>query len=314
MQEISKYWKNSIIIQAEHRDFRGYETFRYPQVQSCFILHCMSGSGRITVNQIDYDVSANTIIFAPWNHSIHYHPDTENPFTISGVHLIPETLESGDIRFNAFHSNVGAHPLYQLRHNQVTDRLNRSCSIAGSGKIHLINMINYAIELYKTQATEEQLRLQARLLFFEIYKMIAEADSSVHRQYPVVLQRMLNHIEDYIELPIFIKHLEFHSQMSSASIFRIFRKYFDTTPQKYIISRRLAHAAEVLKNSTVSIAALSRCCQFSTPANFCRAFKKKYGISPKKFREEPGGFPENEKFVRPPRKVDGGLTGEFRPR
>ena len=47
MPKISQHWENAIIIQANVREFRAVENFSYPQVQSCFIMYCVTGGGKI---------------------------------------------------------------------------------------------------------------------------------------------------------------------------------------------------------------------------------------------------------------------------
>ena len=62
---------------------------------------------------------------------------------------------------------------------------------------------------------------------------------------------------------------------------KIFIANFNTTPQKYIISKRLSQAMSVIDSghfSTVSDLAIS--VGYRDPLYFSRAFRKKYGLSP----------------------------------
>lgn len=68
----------------------------------------------------------------------------------------------------------------------------------------------------------------------------------------------------------------------SGTYFRqIFLSRFGTTPQNYILSKRLSHAKAIISSgdfNTISEVALS--IGFNDPLYFSKAFKKAYGISP----------------------------------
>ena len=313
MTEISKHWENAIIIQATCREFRMGENYHYPQVQSCYLAACFTGSGRIKVNNQTFDITAGKVIFAPWNHTITYMPHPDSPFVLGCIHLIPEALEHGDIHYNAFHTVHPDHPLYFLRKNEVVSRFNRAVCRTFSPDSNFFYLLRYAIDCFVSQGTEEQLRLLARLFFYEIHAMINRIPEN-NEKYPSALQRMLHHIDDYMELPILMQQLTFHSNLSPASIYRMFRKYLGTTPQKYIIRRRLHHAARIVRSNTVSISALAQSLQFSTAGNFSRAFKEEFGISPRQFRNNPAIKLPAGKLSRPPRHIDDGMNPHFTPK
>jgi AraC-like DNA-binding protein len=231
---------------------------------------------------------------------------------MSGVHVIPDMLEDGDIQYNTFHTMHSEHPLYLLRRNEIIPKFNNPVSRNYPDGSHILNLINYAVDCFVAQADENLLRLLARVLFYEVYKLIYEFDIPEDK-YPKSFVRMLNHIEDYLELPIDIAQLSFHGNLSSASIYRAFKKYLDTTPQKYIIHRRLIHAAKVLQTSTVSIASLARSLQFSTSGNFSRAFRQKFGVSPRKFRERGGDDAISAELHRQPRHIGDAINPHFVP-
>ncbi|MBO5668089.1 MAG: helix-turn-helix transcriptional regulator [Lentisphaeria bacterium] len=313
MHDISKHWENAIIIQALYREFRYGENYHYPLVQSCYIAGCLTGRGRIKVNNQLFDIAPGKVVFAPWNHTITYIPDPDAPYVLACIHLIPDAREHGDIRYNAFHTLRPEHPLYLLRQNEVVDKFNRAACRSFAENSHFFNLMRYAIDYFLEQATEDQLRLMARLFFYEIYTMLHTPEEKMP-QIPVTLRRMLNHIDDYMELPIDMQQLSFHSNLSPASIYRMFRKYLNVTPQRYIIRQRLLHAARVMRQSTISITSLARNLQFSTPGNFSRAFKEEFGISPRQFRENPAAIPESPKLLRPPRHIDDKLNPHFTPK
>ncbi len=68
----------------------------------------------------------------------------------------------------------------------------------------------------------------------------------------------------------------------SGTYFRdIFQAHYGTSPQKYIISRRLSHAKAIIDSGDyTSISEVAASSGYTDPLYFSRAFKKKYGVSP----------------------------------
>ena len=67
---------------------------------------------------------------------------------------------------------------------------------------------------------------------------------------------------------------------------RIFRKFTGSSPQHYLLQQRLAQAANLLAHSEEQIGAIAAAVGFDDMFYFSHLFKKYYGISPKKYREE----------------------------
>lgn len=65
---------------------------------------------------------------------------------------------------------------------------------------------------------------------------------------------------------------------------RIFHHEIKMSPQAYLTSVRLSKAAEMLANGTFTVSSISESVGFSNPYYFSEMFKKKYLVSPKKYR------------------------------
>ena len=71
---------------------------------------------------------------------------------------------------------------------------------------------------------------------------------------------------------------------SIPSFQREFKRIFNDTPAKWVVKKRLSRAAELLENTTLSIADITYECGFENPTHFSRIFKEKMGSSPLQFR------------------------------
>ena len=311
MEEREPHWRNAIVIQANSKEFQPWETYHYAQVQSCFLVCCISGKGRIKVNDTLFDFTPGTVLYAPWNHAITYMPDPTDPFTSTGLHIVPDTDEHGEIIYNAFHSAQSDHPLYLMRHNEFIRNFNRAACRQYAEDSHFVHLIRYIVDRFEKRAGEEQLRLFARMVFFEIDDML-NGEETDRRAFPASFQNLLDIVEDNLELPF---DLLTCTDRSEASVYRDFRKYLGVSPHRYLTRRRLEHAAMLLRDYSVSITDLARRLQFSTQGNFSRAFKAEFGVSPRRYRNDPDSAADpSRQTKRPPRRVDRQMITRFRPK
>ena len=65
---------------------------------------------------------------------------------------------------------------------------------------------------------------------------------------------------------------------------REFKRVFNDTPARWILKRRLAMAAELLENTSLSIGEIVFECGFENQTHFSRVFKDKMGVQPSQFR------------------------------
>jgi len=65
-----------------------------------------------------------------------------------------------------------------------------------------------------------------------------------------------------------------------------FKKTFGVTFVDYLSKVRLAHARELLRNTTLSIAEVGERVGYLNASTFATTFKKYYGISPSDFRKQ----------------------------
>ena len=64
---------------------------------------------------------------------------------------------------------------------------------------------------------------------------------------------------------------------------KIFIARFGTSPQKYIVNKRISQAKSMLEAGDFdTISEISASVGYNDPLHFSRAFKKKYGVAPSK--------------------------------
>ena len=74
-------------------------------------------------------------------------------------------------------------------------------------------------------------------------------------------------------------------KMSKFHFLRIFKEITGSSPVEYKNKIRMDHALEFLEDGGTPIGEIAAQVGFSSPAYFCDAFKKKYGVSPSAYRK-----------------------------
>ncbi|MBX2870834.1 MAG: AraC family transcriptional regulator [Saprospiraceae bacterium] len=81
-----------------------------------------------------------------------------------------------------------------------------------------------------------------------------------------------------------VAQLAHFAHMSKATFQRKFKQHSNLTVQKYILSRRLERAKQLLKAPSKSVADICMECGFSDPNYFSKVFKHKFGKTPRAYR------------------------------
>ncbi|MCM8532152.1 MAG: AraC family transcriptional regulator [Lentisphaeraceae bacterium] len=97
------------------------------------------------------------------------------------------------------------------------------------------------------------------------------------------LQRALDYIDENYMEDIKITTLSDMSHMSDSTFLRTFKKDFNLTPKRYIISRRLKKVAEYLNQTDKPFCEISILCGFSDQSHMTREFRKVTGITPSSY-------------------------------
>ena len=76
------------------------------------------------------------------------------------------------------------------------------------------------------------------------------------------------------------------SNMSRPTLFRNFKKYYNTTPVKFLTCQRLRKACALLRESDMNLEAVATACGFANGSYFATVFKDNFKVSPLKYRQD----------------------------
>jgi len=73
-------------------------------------------------------------------------------------------------------------------------------------------------------------------------------------------------------------------RVDRSTLFRLFKRYSGMSPKEYIDQRRFETARRLLADSNVAISKVAEACGFSEQHYFSRAFRKRFGVTPRDYR------------------------------
>lgn len=140
---------------------------------------------------------------------------------------------------------------------------------------------------YINRKDRNQLKLQLRLLLLDIFvRCFSNTHISKGEDMPYWFENMCEQMRNQTNFLEGIRRMEEISRKSREHISRCMKKYKGITPTEFINDIRLNYIANMLVNSNVPILDLCYESGFKNVGWFYTLFKKKYGMSPAKFRKQ----------------------------
>jgi len=100
------------------------------------------------------------------------------------------------------------------------------------------------------------------------------------------IERSINYIEEHINEDLMTEQLADMVGLSSFYFQRLFKRLVRKSVQEYIKLRRLAHSVERLNITEKRILDIALECGYSNHANYTRAFKETFDITPDEYRKQ----------------------------
>ena len=105
--------------------------------------------------------------------------------------------------------------------------------------------------------------------------------------YEEMIESSLIFIEENILEDISLKNISGYFNISSAHFSRIFAFMIGEPYRQYVLKRKLSHSLSMLNNNE-SVIDTAFTYGFTYPESYSRAFKKVFGLSPKKYQISSG--------------------------
>jgi AraC-like DNA-binding protein len=100
------------------------------------------------------------------------------------------------------------------------------------------------------------------------------------------LQMMLNFIHENYAASICLADVAESAGISKSESLRCFHEGLQDTPMNYVVNYRLSRAAHLFRTSQITITDVAMETGFDNSGYFCKAFKKKYEMTPREYRKK----------------------------
>lgn len=276
-----------ILIHANWFQFAAGERIIHLCVKSRMIVWCKSGAGTVIANRESFQFRAGSFLILPWKHRVEYQADHRQPFMVAGLHLIPHHQITCPVDYDVAHSKQS--PLYKNpdRLNVEIDRLEKPFFGVKKSYPAFNHITEYALEKFvqAPEKDEDFLRMLGKLLLNEI-SQLPQIVSDTNEQFPRELRSMSVFIREHLQTTITMDDLMEVSNLSPATINRLFQNHCKTSPLAWVTGQRLEKAKELLITTRLSISKVAEESGFQDPYYFSRCFKKHTAQTPKQFRNE----------------------------
>lgn len=234
------------------------------------LLIVLEGSLTASVDHNEYQVSADEgiIIFPNRLHSF---------FTPENSRILICIFDSGfchDFR-NLFQSGIPDTPHFLMNtlsdHSKLALRELLKLTSEFDLNLHIPNPVICYTQGYLT------------LLLTDIFAGLALTSESKYSD-PELEQQLLLYIDSHCTDALTLDLLSREFGVSPFRVSRIFSGKLHTSLPRYVNSRRLEYAKELLTNSGLSVTRIALDTGFGSSRTFFREFKRTYGVSPGEFR------------------------------
>ncbi len=130
-----------------------------------------------------------------------------------------------------------------------------------------------------------ELAVKSSMLMF-LYRLVLRESAAPHVEAPDSerLKNVLQRVEQEYDRELTVQMMAESCSCSSSHFMRWFKKMTGTSFTAYLNERRLAAAAEALRQSDDKILTISQNVGFTNLSNFNRQFLARYGMTPREYR------------------------------
>ena len=102
------------------------------------------------------------------------------------------------------------------------------------------------------------------------------------------VEKAVQYVSERYSYPITVEEIAAYTGVSRSHLFRLFQKNLGTSPKEYLTNCRLRQACQLLKETDLSVTAISHSVGFENNLYFSKAFKKVFHVTPTQYRTKDG--------------------------
>jgi len=175
----------------------------------------------------------------------------------------------------------GRFSYFKLRILQVLTNGNRAAFNAGASTDLLAEHSRRIVAKIDRLHSRDRLLEFSRMAVERTIDLVPGANAYQDR----IVQEAIAYIEARFNQPISRDELAAHLECSATHFSRVFSKTTGYTYKEFLLQCRLERAKQLLQSSYLRVAEIANACGFPDPFHFSKAFRRRLGVSPRKYRE-----------------------------
>lgn len=242
-----------------------------PALRREYIIHfVLSGKGSYTVNGITYYLTENQMFLICPDEEILYTADGEDPWVYAWIGV-------NGIRAESSLKKCGL-----SRDSYVRPFKNPECMVE-----QITNILNTSQLTFANDFKRNSFLLMLLALLMENYDILNRSNKTLSKynySSNIYLEQAITYIKQKHSFGINVSDVADYVGISRTYLNQIFQKELGISSQKFLVDFRLHKAANLLISTGLSVADVSELVGYDDPLAFSKAFKKKFGLSPKYYR------------------------------
>lgn len=256
---------NGVDIEYHHHDFYKIVVF-------------ISGDAQYSIEGRTYNLKPWDILLIGKNELHKCNVNTSVPYERLVIWL-KDDIETNDKYFKNLTNCIKSS---QERNTHLLRLRENSCNI-------IKNLVPKILKYNKSKdpydiALRNSFLMQALVVLNKAYVKNRNVDVTDDIFYDKTTEKIMKYINDNLQESLSIDELADEFELSKHYLMRKFKKQTGHSIHNYIIQKRLIYALELMKEKSCMYE-IAETAGFNEYSTFVRAFKKNYGLSPKKYFE-----------------------------
>lgn len=238
-----------------------------PHARNHYLFHyVISGKGTLFANEQVYPITAGHGFLVVPGQITTYRADEKEPWEYTWVEFdglrAQESLRLAGIS--------GAEPVYTPSGREAGEKLCRQMLyIVNNGTAAPMHLIGHGF-LFLSQLVESSAQRRTQ---------------NVRRLRDFYIKEALSFIESNFQRDITIEEIAAFCGLNRSYFGKVFRETMGESPQAFLLHYRMARAAQLLKETKLSIGEIAQQVSYDNQLHFSRAFKNVHGVSPREYRQ-----------------------------
>lgn len=238
-----------------------------PHARNHYLFHyVIAGKGTLFANEQVYEISAGHGFLIVPGQITTYRADEQEPWEYTWIEFdglrAQESLRLAGIS--------GAEPVYTPANQEAGDKLQQQMLyIVNNGNAQPLHLIGHGF-LFLSQLVESSAYRNAQ---------------NVRRLRDFYIKEALSFIESNFQRDITIEEIAAFCGLNRSYFGKVFRETMGESPQAFLLHYRMTRAAQLLKETRLSVGEIAQQVSYDNQLHFSRAFKNVHGVSPREYRQ-----------------------------